>query len=52
MICDSRLPIPESTPFGGVRCSLITSYVRIDFVSHTLMAFARSLALSRAEAGA
>jgi hypothetical protein len=35
---------------GGVRCSLITSYVRIDFVSHTLMAFVRSLALSRAEA--
>lgn len=30
---------------GGVRCSLITSYVRIDFVSHTLMAFARGLAL-------
>jgi orotate phosphoribosyltransferase/AMMECR1 domain-containing protein len=36
---------------GGVRCSLITSYVRIDFVSHTLMAFLRTLALSRAEAG-
>jgi orotate phosphoribosyltransferase/AMMECR1 domain-containing protein len=36
---------------GGVRCSLITSYVRIDFVSHTLLAFARSLALHRAGAG-
>jgi hypothetical protein len=36
---------------GGVRCSLITSYVRIDFVSHTLTAFARSLALGRTEAG-
>ena len=37
---------------GGVRCSLITSLVRIDFVSHTLMAFVRSLALRRAWAGA
>ena len=37
---------------GGVRCSLITSSVRIDFVSHTLMAFVRSLAMRRAEAGA
>jgi len=36
---------------GGVRCDLITSYVRIDFVSHTLMAFARSLALRRAGTG-
>jgi orotate phosphoribosyltransferase len=36
---------------GGVRCDLISSYVRIDFVSHTLMAFARCLALRRAEAG-
>jgi orotate phosphoribosyltransferase/AMMECR1 domain-containing protein len=35
---------------GGVRCNLTTSYVRIDFVSHTLMAFARSLALRRAGA--
>jgi orotate phosphoribosyltransferase/AMMECR1 domain-containing protein len=36
---------------GGVRCSLITSPVRIDFVSHTLIAFVRSLALRRARAG-
>lgn len=36
---------------GGVRCSLTTSYVRIDFVSHTLMAF-RSLALRRAGSAA
>ena len=36
---------------GGVRYNLITSYVRIDFVSHTLMAFARSLALRAAGAG-
>lgn len=36
---------------GGVRCSLTTSYVRIDFVSHTLMAFARSLALRKTEVG-
>jgi orotate phosphoribosyltransferase len=35
---------------GGVRCDLTTSYVRIDFVSHTVMAFARSLALRRAGA--
>jgi hypothetical protein len=37
---------------GGVRCSLITSHVRIDFVSHTLIAFVRSLALRHASAGA
>ena len=36
---------------GGVRCSLITSNVRIDFVSHTLMALARSLEQLRAGAG-
>ena len=36
---------------GAVRCSLITSYVRIDFVSHTLMAFTRSLALRRSGRG-
>jgi orotate phosphoribosyltransferase/AMMECR1 domain-containing protein len=37
---------------GGVRCSLITSHVRIDFVSHTLIAFVRSLALRHASAAA
>ena len=37
-----------SAAIGGVRCSLITSYVRIDFVSHTLCAFIRCLQLTGA----
>ena len=46
-----RLHDPERA-VGGVRCSLITSSVRIDFVSHTLIAFcAESSALGRAIGG-
>ena len=32
---------------GGVRSTLVTSDIRIDYVSHTLLAFARTLLLSR-----
>jgi orotate phosphoribosyltransferase/AMMECR1 domain-containing protein len=40
-----------SRAVGGVRGSLITSSVRIDFVSHTLLAFAVSVRLMRAGIG-